>query len=98
MNPQSVEHASDCASRYALRPESSPVSSLPVFAVTHPRCTCNYAKHCAEAIVAAGWGHPDDLTDEQVRYLTAIEEPTVFWNTETDFRAELARANKGEKA
>jgi len=59
-------------------------------------CTCDRDARIAEAIVAAGWGHPDDLTDEQVRYLTAIEEPTVFWNTETDFRAALARANRGE--
>jgi len=54
----------------------------------------------AATIVAAGWGHPDDLTDEQVVGIKnasmAPLDKLGSGEHEHRFRAALARAFKGE--
>ena len=59
-------------------------------------CTCDRDARIAEAIVAAGWGHPDDLTDEQVATICYADHCGEMLGRRDEFRAALARANKGE--
>jgi len=50
----------------------------------------------ATLIIAAGWGHPDDLTDEQVATICYADHCGEMLGRRDEFRAALARANKGE--
>jgi len=51
----------------------------------------------AQIIVAAGWGHPDELTDEQVQDLLSVPDAPYWPETVSEsFRAALARAFKEE--
>ena len=51
----------------------------------------------AQIIVAAGWGHPNDLTDEQVATICYADHCGEMLGRRDEFRAALARANKGER-
>ena len=61
-----------------------------------------HRQHMVATIVAAGWGHPDDLTDEQIQVTVGYGG---YWKSggvrpleqrAGDFRAALARAFKEE--
>jgi len=58
-----------------------------------------HEEHLTQTIVAAGWGHPDELTDEQVDVVLDAGVRTWYCDEvefrASDFRAALARANKG---
>jgi len=66
-----------------------------------PTLYSGFLHDLAKEVVAAGWGHPDELTDGQALVIAYdYDHPTGPYSTidcrAESFRAALAQANKGE--